>query len=71
MGRKKAPNPNTAYGRKRIREENAQWKANLSPKERAEVEFNGCIFYVVVVIVIMAIVYLISGTDGLLKWLSH
>lgn len=71
MGRKKAPNPNTAYGRKRIREENAQWRASLSPQERKEADFNGCIVYVVILLVIIVIVYLIGGTDGVLKWLSH
>jgi hypothetical protein len=71
MGRKRPPNPNTKYGRKRMRQETAEWKANLSPAEQRQVDFNGCIFYILVVLAIMAIIYFFSGSDGVVKWITH
>lgn len=65
---RRAPNPNTAYGRKRLREEHQQWKNNLPPKEREEVESFAFWGVFIVVAVIVLIIFLIGGTDGVKHW---
>jgi hypothetical protein len=68
---KKAANPNTAYGRKRLREEYYQHKASLSPEERANQNTNEAIFYIIIVAIIAFIIFLIGGSGAVLKWFSH
>jgi hypothetical protein len=68
---KRLPNPNTVYGRKRIRKEHEQWKQSLPQKEREDVESFGFWGTLIVVGIIMFIVYLVSGPAGLLKWMRH
>ena len=66
---KRAPNPNTAYGRKRIRQEHQQWKNNLTPEKRQEHDSFVTLWSVIILGIIMLIIFLIAGGDGLLKWL--
>jgi len=68
---KKPANPNTAYGRKRIREEHQQWRNNATPEERANDDATGVIIWVVVVSICLLIAFLVGGTDGALRWLTH
>lgn len=67
---KRAPNPQTAYGRKRLREDTQKWKANLSPEERAKVESFSYGWTIFIVAIIMLVIFLVSGGDGLLKWMG-
>ena len=62
-------NLNTKYGRKKEREQAAQNYANMTPKEQAEHDSNGCLL-ISIIIGIMAIVFFATGND-LLKWLSR
>jgi len=67
---KRPANPNTAYGRKRLREENQQWKAKLSPEERSKAESFSFGWTIVIIAIIILIVFLIGGSNGLMKWIS-
>lgn len=67
---KRAPNPNTAYGRKRLIEDTQKWKANLSPEEHGKVESFSFGWTIAIVAIIMLTVFLVAGADGLLKWLT-
>ncbi|MES2265604.1 MAG: hypothetical protein V4520_02510 [Bacteroidota bacterium] len=71
MASKRPPNPNTAYGRKRQREEYYQRKALMTPEERANQNSNEVLIYVIAVIIFGGIAFAIGGSTGLLKWLSH
>jgi hypothetical protein len=71
MPQRKPYNPNTAYGRKKLSEENAEWKANLPPEERAKVESFSFFSVLLIVGVIILIIYLFSGSEGVMKWASH
>ena len=68
---KRAPNPNTAYGRKRLREEYYQHKASLSPEERANQNTNEAIFYIIIIAIIAFIIFLVGGSDAVASWFTH
>jgi hypothetical protein len=67
---KRAPNPNTAYGRKRLREEHQQWRANITPQEREKSDNFAFWGVLIVLAIIVLIVFLIGGTDGVLHWFT-
>lgn len=67
---KKPANPNTAYGRKRLREEHQEWKQNLTPEQRLESDGFAAWGVMIVLAVILMIIFLIGGYDGVSKWLS-
>lgn len=71
MAYKRPANPNTAYGRKRMREESLARYNALSPEEKSKHDETSTIAYIVILAVVMLIVFLVSGPAGLLKWLSH
>jgi hypothetical protein len=68
---KRPANPNTAYGRKRLREEYQERKANMSPEERSAQNQTEAWVYIVIVVVVGAIVFMIGGSGALLKWASN
>jgi hypothetical protein len=69
MAQRKPYNPNTKYGRRKLREQAHENYQNMTPAEQDEYNMNGCIFTVVILVVIGGIIYLFSGPEGLLKWL--
>lgn len=68
---KRAPNPYTKYGQKRMRQEYQQYKASLPPDERAKLDTNEGITYIVVIGIIVLIIFLIGGSGAALKWFTH
>jgi Co/Zn/Cd efflux system component len=68
---KRPANPNTAYGRKRLRDEYYQHKASLSPEERANQNTNEVIIYIIIVAIVAFIVFLIGGSGAALKWFTQ
>lgn len=71
MAQRRPPNPNTAYGRKRIRDDYYQRKALMTPEERSKQNSSEALIYIIIVIIVGGLVFAIGGSAGLLKWLSH
>ena len=64
MAQRKPYNPNTKYGRKKMREEHVQWKASLPPEERRAMEFNSCLLTGLVILIILIIIYAVGGESA-------
>lgn len=65
-------NPNTKYGRRKMREQALQNIANYSPKEKAvhQKTMAGCyLFIVIAIIIVFFLLYYIAGEEAALKWL--
>lgn len=74
MASKRPPNPNTAYGRKRMREEYPQNLARMTPEERQQHDSDKTTVTAILwgfAIVSCLIAFAVSGGDGLLKWMKY
>jgi hypothetical protein len=71
MAQRKPYNPNTAYGRKKLREEAARNYANMPPEQRRERDTWGCLIMIIIAIVFGGCIYLIGGEKALMKWFSR
>lgn len=71
MGPKKPYNPNTAYGRRKLREQAAQNYANMTPQQKQEHDSTKFWIMLIILIVVGGLIFLIGGTGALLKWLSR
>ncbi len=71
MAQRKPYNPNTAYGRRKLREEAARNIENLPPAEKAN--FKAAYFLILLVILIVVfLIFLAAGNpEGFLKWANH
>lgn len=71
MASKKPYNPNTKYGRKKLREQAAERYEQMSPAEKVDHQA----LYFVVIIIIIAVVglifYLAGDMEGFKKWLTR
>jgi hypothetical protein len=66
MAERKPYNPNTKYGRKKLREEAERNIANYTPEQKAEYQGYIVIIFIIMVVVIF-IVYQTCGTKGVRK----
>lgn len=64
-------NPHTKYGRKKIRQQALQYSNSLPREERKNFNLISNFFTIIVLAIICAFIFLTSGSEGLLKWLSH
>ena len=71
MAQRKPYNPNTEYGRRKLREEAAQNYANDTPEGQRERDNTGCIVLVIIVVIAFIIFALSGNIEGFLKWGSH
>ena len=71
MAQRKPYNPNTKYGRKKLREQAAQNYANMTSSEKADHNALGVVITLILIVFFGGCVYLTSGSDGLMKWLSR
>jgi hypothetical protein len=71
MPPRKPYNPNTAYGRRKRREEAQKYYDNLPPSQKAEVDSwsMGCL--IAIVIIVLLIGFISGNMRGAVKWLSH
>jgi hypothetical protein len=71
MAQRKPYNPNTVYGRRKLREQAQQSYENMTPSEKSEVDAWkwGCLLIVIVAVILYAI--LTGDWNGALKWLSR
>jgi nitrate reductase NapE component len=67
MAQRKPYNPNTAYGRRKLREQAQQHYDNLPPDEKREWD----LWKFIIVLVICVIMFLLLGTNGFLKWATR
>lgn len=71
LGQRRPYNPNTKYGRKKLREQSAQNYSKMTPEEQKQHDYTNLVIILIVLVVIGGIIYLISGSGALLKWLSR
>lgn len=71
MSQRKPYNPNSKYGRKKIREEYYYNRQNMSQDERFESDRDSTIITVVVIAVIFILIFLILGKGAAFNWLTH
>ncbi|MGV8131406.1 MAG: hypothetical protein ACP5N7_04895 [Candidatus Pacearchaeota archaeon] len=65
-------NPNTKYGRKKMRQQSLNNIANYTPEEKAEYQktMMGCyVFIIVFVVFVFILIYYFAGEKAALKWL--
>ena len=61
---RKPVNPYSKYGRKKAREEYYRQRASMTPEQRSETDT----WAFVILLVIVIIVFLIGGMEGLADW---
>lgn len=71
MGQKKPYNSNTAYGRRKLREQTEQNYANMTPQEQQEHDRTKFWVILIILIVVGGLIFLIGGLGALTKWLSR
>ena len=71
MGQRKPYNPNTKYGRRKLRDEYYQNYNNMNSNEKSEHDWRVFVITLITIIVFGGIAFLIGGPDALLSWLSH
>lgn len=71
MNQRKPYNPNTKYGRKKLREQYYQNYNNMTSDEKSEHNSLVFIFTIIAIILFGGIALLIGGPKALLSWLSH
>jgi len=64
---RKPYNPNSKYGRKKLRDQANNTYSNLPPNEKAE--WNG--IGVIIIIIIAIIIFAFAGFSGVAKWFSR
>lgn len=67
MGQKKPYNPNTAYGRRKLREQSQKYYDELPQDKKNEHD----LLKIVIVIIICIVMFLLLGAKDFLKWASH
>lgn len=71
MPPRKPYNPNTAYGRKKLREQSQQNYYNMSPKKRAEVDSIRFWMWFIIIVVILIIGFATGNWTGIAKWMTR
>lgn len=72
MSKQRKPyNPNTAYGRKKLREQAAENYANMTPQERAEVDSYKFWIWFIIIVIILIIGFATGNWMGVLKWATN
>jgi hypothetical protein len=66
-GQRKPYNPNSKYGRKKLREQAQNTYNNLPPEEKSDWNATG----IVIVIIIAIIIFAFAGMSGVAKWFSR
>jgi hypothetical protein len=72
MAKQRKPyNPNTPYGRRKLREQAREEYENMTPEEQAAARSEAWVIFIVVVIFGIIMAFLTGGTDGVMKWLTR
>lgn len=71
MGYRRPPNPNTKYGRKRMRQDfQHRYNNEMTPEERRANDNGSALIGLIIIAVVLLIVFLFSGADGVVRYLS-
>lgn len=73
MAQRKQYNLHTKYGRRKAREQARYNYDNGTPEYRADIDHMKTIAWLVIIVIAVivgAIIYSVSGTAGLMKWLK-
>lgn len=70
MPPRKPYNPNTAYGRRKLREEAAENYANDTPEGQKERDNMGCIILIIVIVIAFVVFAATGNLQGFFKWMS-
>jgi len=73
MRQYKQYNPNTKYGRRKMREQAYNNIANYTPEEKEEynkIKFGMGLTFFVIFIIICVLIFVIAGPEALIKWLK-
>jgi hypothetical protein len=70
MAQRKPYNPNTAYGRKKMREEYQAHFQSLPKEEQERINSDHTLWYLGIIVVLALIAYLVGGSQGLMNWFS-
>jgi uncharacterized protein YqhQ len=66
-------NPNTKYGRRKLREQAYERISNYTPQEKAEYDKTkfGCSLVILIIFIVACLlIYLILGPEALIEWLK-
>jgi hypothetical protein len=67
MAQRKPYNPNTAYGRRKLREQAHKEYQQLSPDDK----FTRNVIGIIVIVVICLLMWGLLGTEGFMKWMQR
>jgi hypothetical protein len=73
MRQYKEYNPNTKYGRRKMREQAYNNIANYTPEEKEEynkIKFGLGLAFFAIFIIICILIFFIAGPEALIKWLK-
>lgn len=71
MAQRKPYNPNTKYGRRKLREQAQEEFSKLPQHEQDSTRMLGCFIGLLLALVIGGCLYITKGPAAALKWLSH
>ncbi|MBL7724455.1 MAG: hypothetical protein JNK27_09910 [Chitinophagaceae bacterium] len=71
MAQRKPYNPNTAYGRRKLREEAERNYQNDTPQGKQDRDNMGFIVIIIIVVIIFLIFAATGNLKGFFKWMSH
>ncbi len=70
MAQRKPYNPNTAYGRRKLREEAETNYRNDTPQGQQDRDNMGCIVIIIIVVIAFLIFAATGNINGFFKWMS-
>ncbi|MDZ4072985.1 MAG: hypothetical protein U1C70_14275 [Sediminibacterium sp.] len=72
MAKQRKPyNPNTAYGKRKLREQSREEYENMTPDEQSAALSDAWMLFIVVVIFRIIMPFLTGGKEGVMKWLTR
>jgi hypothetical protein len=68
MTQRKPYNPNSKYGRKKLREQVYQSYSNMNAEQKANHNQLEWIITIIILIVVGGVIFLFGGSDALFNW---
>lgn len=70
MPQRKPYNPNSNYGRKKLREQAAEEFEKLTPAQKADRQAKGVLIFIIILAVVFLLFWLTGNPQGFVKWMS-
>lgn len=71
MAQRKPYNPNTAYGRRKRREEAQKYYDQLPDKEKSDFDFAKFVILFIIILIVVVIMIVSGDSKGGMRWLSR